>query len=275
MTTPLHSDTKNNDIEQTDKLLSPGLVQRAAAIIGLSAALVSAPVLAASTVKNIVLVHGAFTDGSSWAEVTTRLQTLGYHVTAVQNPLTSLADDVAATEKVLRRQQGSVLLVGHSWAGAVVTQAGNASNVKGIVYLSALVPDNGESVTDLLARVNAPMQGMAPDADGLIWLDDPKTFRQVMAGDVEERRAMQLAAVQQPIAAVTFQGKIQHAAWHDKPTWYLQTLNDHALPPAVQGQIARFIGAKVTAVTSSHMSLVSHPDVVVSLIDQAAKAAGN
>jgi len=187
---------------------------------------------AASGLRDIVLVHGAFADGSSWARVIDILQRKGYHVTAVQNPLTSLADDVAATRRVLERQKGKVLLVGHSWAGAVVTEAGNAPNVKGLVYLSALVPDSDESVGELLARLQAPMDGLKPDGNGLIWLDDPAAFRQVMAGDLPAPTVRLLAAAQQPIAASAFGGKVVHAAWRDKPSWYLVTEDDHALAPA-------------------------------------------
>ncbi|ADM99710.1 alpha/beta hydrolase [Dickeya dadantii] len=230
------------------------------------------PIAEAAKIKNIVLVHGAFADGSSWSAVTTRLQGMGYHVTAVQNPLTSLADDVKATENVLQRQQGDVLLVGHSWAGAVVTQAGNAPNVRGIVYLSALVPDSGESAADLLQRLQAPMEGMAPDSNGLIWLDNPEQFRAVMAGDVPLKKVRALTAVQQPIAAKAFGDKVQHAAWKDKPTWYLLTENDNALNSSIQKKISDHIGAKVMSISSSHMSLVSHPDAVANFIDSAAKA---
>ncbi|NPE55166.1 alpha/beta hydrolase [Dickeya dadantii] len=230
------------------------------------------PIAEAAKIKNIVLVHGAFADGSSWSAVTTRLQGMGYHVTAVQNPLTSLADDVKATENVLQRQQGDVLLVGHSWAGAVVTQAGNAPNVRGIVYLSALVPDSGEAVADLLQRLQAPMEGMVPDSNGLIWLDNPEQFRAVMAGDVPLKKVRALTAVQQPIAAKAFGDKVQHAAWKDKPTWYLLTENDNALNSSIQKKISDHIGAKVMSISSSHMSLVSHPDAVANFIDSAAKA---
>ena len=226
---------------------------------------------AAPAVRNIVLVHGAFADGSSWSPVIVRLQRMGYHVTAVQNPLTSLADDVAATERVMRRQAGGVLLVGHSWAGAVITEAGNAANVKGLVYLSALAPDDGESVADLLQRLGAPMTGLEPDAQGLIWLDDAGQFQHVMAGDIPLKQARALAAVQQPIAAACFTEKVQHAAWHDKPSWYLRTTNDNALKPAVQQAIAEHIGATVVSIRSSHMSIVAHPDDVARLIDQAAR----
>ncbi|WKA61357.1 alpha/beta fold hydrolase [Pectobacterium aroidearum] len=226
----------------------------------------------AAKINNIVLVHGAFADGSSWSAVTSRLQALGYHVTAVQNPLTSLADDVEATEHVLQRQQGDVLLVGHSWGGAVVTQAGNDPKVRGIVYLSALVPDSGESASDLLQRLKAPMEDMSPDANGLIWLDNPEQYRKVMAGDVSLTKAQALAAVQQPIAAKAFGDRVQQAAWKAKPTWYLLTEKDKALNPSIQKAIASHIGAKTRAISSSHMSLVSHPEVVADFIDSAAKA---
>ncbi|KTC43890.1 alpha/beta hydrolase, partial [Pseudomonas fluorescens ABAC62] len=199
---------------------------------------------------------------------------MGYHVAAVQNPLTSLEDDVLATQRVLRRQTGDVLLVGHSWAGAVITQAGNSANVKGLVYLSALVPDSGESAADLLQRLNAPMTGLTPDADGLIWLDDPVQFHQVMAADLPMKKVQWLASVQQPVSAACFAGKVQHAAWRDKPSWYLQTTEDKALLPSVQQAIAKQIGARVSAIRSSHLSLVSHPDSVANFIDQAARAAG-
>ncbi|WP_437216103.1 alpha/beta fold hydrolase [Pectobacterium sp. LFLA-215] len=226
----------------------------------------------AAKINHIVLVHGAFADGSSWSAVTARLQEMGYHVTAVQNPLTSLADDVEATDRVLQRQQGDVLLVGHSWGGAVVTQAGNDPKVRGIVYLSALVPDSGESVSDLLQRLKAPMEGMSPDANGLIWLDNPEQYREVMAGDVSLKKAQALAAVQQPIAAKAFGDRVQQAAWKNKPTWYLLTENDKALTPSIQKAIASHIGATTRAISSSHMSLVSHPEVVADFIDSAAKA---
>ncbi|EJM70512.1 putative hydrolase or acyltransferase of alpha/beta superfamily [Pseudomonas sp. GM50] len=224
----------------------------------------------AHAVPNIVLVHGAFADGSSWSAVMERLTAMGYHVTAVQNPLTSLSDDVIATERVLRRQKGDVLLVGHSWAGAVITQAGNASNVKGLVYLSALVPDSGESAADLLERLRAPMTGLSPDADGLLWLDDPAQFHQVMGADLAMSNAQFLSSVQQPIAAVCFAAKVKHAAWHDKPSWYLQTTDDQALPYPVQQTIARQIGARTLSIRSSHLSLISQPDAVAKFIDRAA-----
>lgn len=222
-------------------------------------------------VRNIVLVHGAFADGSSWSPVITRLQRKGYHVTAVQNPLTSLADDVAATRRVLERQPGGVILVGHSWGGAVVTEAGTAPNVEGVVYLSALVPDAGESAADLLGRLAAPMPAMVPDRGGLLWLDDPVAYRQVMAGDVPPAQAAVQAATQQPLAVRAMADKLSQAAWRSKPSWYLLTENDQALPPSVQHNIAKAIGATTQSVGSSHMSMLSHPDAVVSIIEKAAR----
>ncbi|MEO9279070.1 MULTISPECIES: alpha/beta hydrolase [Acinetobacter] len=225
-----------------------------------------------AAVKNIVLVHGAFADGSSWNAVSSRLQSLGYHVTSVQNPLTSLDADVDATKKVLERQKGDVLLVGHSWGGVVVTEAGNASNVKGIVYLSALVPDSNESASDLLTRLKSPMEGLEPDKNGLIWLDDAKTFQHVMANDMSEKQAKLLASVQQPISAKAFTQKISEAAWRVKPTWYLITTHDNALSSRTQELISKQTHSSVMRVNSSHLSLISHPDQVSKLIDKAAKS---
>lgn len=225
-------------------------------------------------VPNIVLVHGAFADGSSWAHVIPLLQSHGYHVSAVQLPLTSLADDVAATRRVIARQSGDVILVGHSWAGVVVTEAANTPAVKGVVYLSAMVPDNGESAAGMLQRLKSPMEGMQPDADGLIWMDDAATFRHVMGGDLSQATANMLAAVGKPIAARAFTDVVTHAAWHDKPTWYLITEDDHALPPAVQRQLATQLRAQTMTLRSSHLSLISHPRAVADFIGRAAAGAG-
>lgn len=221
----------------------------------------------------IVLVHGAFADGSSWARVTALLQSRGYHVSAVQLPLTSLADDVAATRRVIARQAGDVILVGHSWAGVVATEAANMPAVKGIVYLSAMVPDSGESAAGMLERLASPMAGMQPDAEGLIWMDDPAAFRDVMGADLAPATAKALTAVAKPIAARAFTDVVSHAAWRDKPTWYLVTEDDHALPPAVQRQLAAQLRAQTIALRSSHLSMVSHPREVADFIGRAAGSA--
>ncbi|OWV87852.1 alpha/beta hydrolase [Rhizobium sp. R635] len=240
----------------------------------LASAVAAAPVRAATqpkAVRNIVLVHGAFSDGSTWQDIIPLLQCRGYNVTAVQNSLTSLADDVAATRRVLLRQEGSVLLVGHSWAGAVVTEAGNAENVKGLVYLSALVPDAGESVSEMLQKQNVSMGALAPDHEGFVWLDDPKTYTHVMADDVPASRIAVLAATQQPISAKVFSEPITTAAWSTKPSWYLVTERDNALPTHVQQWLAQHIGATTTAINSGHMSMISHPEAVADLIARAAQ----
>jgi len=225
---------------------------------------------AAAPIPNIVLVHGAFADGSSWARVIALLQNRGYHVSAVQQPLTSLADDVAATRRVIERQSGDVILVGHSWGGVVVTEAADVPAVKGVVYLSAMVPDNGESAAGMLERLKSPMAGMQPDAHGLIWMDDPAIFRDVMGGDLPPAATRALAAVAKPIAARSFADVVTHAAWHDKPTWYLITEDDHALPSAVQHQLALQLRAQTMTLRSSHLSLLSHPREVADFIGRAA-----
>lgn len=223
-------------------------------------------------VSNIVLVHGAFADGSSWSAVIALLQARGYHVTAVQNPLTSLADDVATTRRVLARQHGPVLLVGHSWGGVVVTEAGNAHNVKALAYLSAIVPDAGESAASWLASRNAAMEGMAHDADGLLWLNDPDAYCNVMANDVPVPGARLLAATAPPVAARAFGEPVQQAAWRSKPSSYLVTTDDHALPPAAQQWAARNIGASTTTLHASHMAMMSQPAAVAAFIARAAGA---
>jgi pimeloyl-ACP methyl ester carboxylesterase len=244
-------------------------------VCGLFCLVAGSPVRADPTVPSrldIVLVHGAFVDGSSWSKVIGALQRRGYHVTAVQSPLTSLEADVDATLRVIDRQPGDVMLVGHSWGGAVVTEAGNHPKVRGLVYLSALVPGTAESVNELLARLDAPMAGMSPDKNGMLWLDDAKAYANVMARDVPRRESLLLSAVQKPIAAGAFGEKVRHAAWHDKASWYLITQGDRALPTPVQEKLAKQINAQTRVLRSSHMSLVSHPGTVADLIDQAARS---
>lgn len=220
--------------------------------------------------QSIVLVHGAFADGSSWSQVIPLLQHKGFHVSTVQLPLTSLADDVTATRRVIERQPGDVILVAHSWAGVVVTEAANSPAVKGIVYLSAMVPDNAESAAGMLQRLNSPMEGMQPDANGFIWLNDAKAFRNIMAGDLPEATTQLLAVVGKPIAARSFTDLVTHAAWHNKPTWYLITEDDRALPPTVQHKLASQINAQTLTLKSSHFSLWSYPRQVTDFIESAA-----
>ena len=226
---------------------------------------------AATPLPSVVLVHGAFADGSSWSRVIPRLQKRGYRVTAVQLPLTSLADDVAATRRVIDRQPGDVVLVGHSWGGVVVTEAGNAPTVKALVYLSALVPDSGESAQGLLQRLGAPMEGLAPEAAGLIWLDDPKAFQAVMAADLPLSTARTLAAVQKPLAARSFAEAVSHAAWRDKPTFIVISTKDQIIVPQLQKDQAKLANATAIEVPGSHVVMLSHPKQVADHILRAAK----
>ena len=160
-----------------------------------------------------------------------------------------------------------MVLVGHSWAGAVIAQAGNNPKVKKLVFLSALAPGSGESVTSLLTRLNAPMADMRPDNNGLIWLDD--AYQRTMANDLPLKRVKLLTATQQPIAANAFSEKVKHAAWREKPSWYLITEDDRALSPGVQQQLAGAMNATVLRIKSSHMSMISHPDAVSQFIERA------
>ena len=182
-------------------------------------------------IKNIVLIHGAFADGSCYAEVIRYLQEVGINAVAVQNPLTSLAADAQTLKRTLERVQGKSLLVGHSWGGVPITEVGTHENVAALVYLQATQPDNGECAAEALERQNAPMKGLSPDANGEIFLPD-KAFVDVMANDLLASRV--LAALQTPMNAAAFGDKIDAAAWHEKPSFYLLTKNDHALAHEVQ-----------------------------------------
>lgn len=226
-------------------------------------------------VPNVVLVHGAWADGSSWSKVIQPLQEKGYNVTAVQIPLTSLADDVNVTNHVLSMQKGPVILVGHSYGGSVITEAGaNASNVVGLVYIAAFAPDAGESIGQLNARFSAP-PGSAnahPDAFGFLWFD-PKAVPEYFAQDVDLATARVIAAVQKPISASSFGAKVAQAAWKSKPSWYLVSENDRMINPDLERFMAKRIGAKeVISIPSSHVAMVSHPNEVVKLITDAANA---
>jgi pimeloyl-ACP methyl ester carboxylesterase len=230
---------------------------------------------ASPAVPNIVLVHGAWADGSSWSKVISLLQEKGYNVTAVQIPLTSLSDDVATTRRVLAMQNGSTILVGHSYGGAVITEAGaNASNVVGLVYISAFAPDEGEVLGQLNGRMPAaPGQAnFRPDAYGFIWID-PKAFPESFAQDVDPVQARIMAAVQKPLSVSVFSEKVTQAAWKSKPSWYLVSENDRVINPDLERFMANRIGAKETiSIPSSHASMVSHPGEVAKLIMDAANS---
>lgn len=218
-------------------------------------------------IKNIVFVHGAFADGSCYTPVIRRLQAKGLNAVAVQNPLTSLAADAEAIRRVLDRQDGQTLLVGHSWGGVPITQAGEHQNVAALLYLSAIVPDKNESAADALSRQNAPMEGLSPDSNGEIVLPTD-VFAKMMANDLPAEESRLLAAVQTPMNAAAFGDKTTAAAWHNKPSYYLMTQNDNALVFAVQQRFAEQIGAKTRKIHSGHLSMISQPDEVAAYIEE-------
>lgn len=229
-------------------------------------------------VRNIVLVHGAFVDGSSWNGVIERLQKKGYRVASVQIPLTSLADDLAATRRVLAQLSGPTVLVGHSWGGVVITEAGSgpdASKVVGLVYVAAIAPDVGESAVDILKRGPQMPAGsaMVQDSTGFLWLD-PARYHSDFAADVPETLTRVLVAAQQPIAAKAFDERATQAAWRYKPSFYIVTSRDRAVSPEIQRWMAHRIGATIVETPSSHLVPVAHAGATADAIDRAAKEFG-
>jgi pimeloyl-ACP methyl ester carboxylesterase len=230
--------------------------------------------LAAEPVKNIVLVHGAFADGSSWARVIPILQAQGYNVTAVQNPLTSLADDVAATQRAIARQDGSVILVGHSWAGVVITEAGMDPKVVGLVYVAAFAPDQGEQVGELGKKYPAPPALAAPQVDKQGFLTLSADAFKKFGSDLPEGEALVAAATQGPIAASAFAAQVSAAAWKTKPSWYIVSTLDQAIAPDEERFFAKRMKATTTELKASHVPMLSQPKAVAAVImDAAAKAA--
>lgn len=224
--------------------------------------------------QNIVLVHGGFVDGSGWAAVYRTLKQQGFSVSVVQNPTTSLADDVRATRLILAQQDGPVILVGHSYGGAVITEAGNDPIVAGLVYISAFAPDTGESVASLIKDPppGAPVPPILPPQDGFLFLDKAK-FAASFAGDVDPELAAFMADGQVPWGVEALQGAVGQPAWKSKPSWYLLTTEDRMIPPAAQRAMSGRAGSTVVEVRASHSVYVSQPQAVVDLIAQAAKVA--
>lgn len=230
---------------------------------------------AASSKPNIVLVPGAYEDGSIWTKVVRLLQAKGFHVTVVPIPLTSLAADAALTKSVVDRQQAPVILVGHSWGGVVITEAGNDPNVIGLVYVAALAPDAGEGSGDMLK--NCPRKGSSPihtDEAGRKWID-VDDYPEAWAGDLDIADARVLAATQRPIATQSFTDKVTQAAWHTKPSWFQISGKDMEQCAEVQRIMAKHIGATSIELPASHASPLSHPDEVAKLIMDAAEKAGS
>jgi pimeloyl-ACP methyl ester carboxylesterase len=227
-----------------------------------------------NTRPNIVLVHGAWADGSSWSGVIERLQADGYHVTAPQFPLTGLADDVARLRQVLDLQDGPAVVAGHSYGGQVITALGaDAPNVAGLVYIAAFGLDQGESLGGLLSQgpVTPALAHLVTDTRGFGWLSE-EDFVAHFAGDVDPVRARVMYAVQQPLAGSAFGDVMGVPAWKTLPSWYLVAADDQALPPDVERMFASRMGALTTTILSGHLAMVSHPDEVAHLIRTAAEA---
>jgi len=221
----------------------------------------------------IVLVHGGFVDGSGWQGVFELLRNDGYNVAIVQNPTISLAGDVAATKSVINAQSGPVILVGHSYGGVVITEAGNDPKVSGLVYITAFAPDNGESVSSLIKNPapGAPVPPILPPREGFLYLDKDK-FADAFAGDVEPKTARFMAESQVPWGLDALNGSVVNAAWKTKPSWYLVATDDHMIPPDAQRFMSKRAGATVVETRGSHAVYVSRPAPVAALIKQAAAA---
>jgi pimeloyl-ACP methyl ester carboxylesterase len=226
-----------------------------------------------ANVRNVVLVHGGFVDGSGWEGVYQALKKDGYTVAIVQNPTTSLADDVAATKRVIAAQDGPVILVGHSYGGAVITEAGNDPKVARLVYVAAFAPDRGESVATLIKNPppGAPVPPILPPQDGYLLLDRAK-FPASFAGDVSAEKAAFMGDSQVPWGLDALNGTISEPAWKTRPSWYLLATEDKMIPPDAQRLMSRRAGSTLVEVAGSHAVYVSQPQAVASLIETAAKA---
>ncbi len=225
-----------------------------------------------SGVKNVVLVHGGFADGSGWQGVYQALKTDGYTVTIVQNPTVSLEDDVAVTKRALAAQDGPAILVGHSYGGVVITEAGNDPKVAGLVYIAAFAPDRGESVSKLISSPppGAPVPPILPPQDGYLFLDRAK-FPASFAADVSPDVAAFMADSQVPWGVQALDGTIKEPAWRTKPSWYLVASDDKMIPPDAQRAMSKRAGSTVVEVKGSHAVYVSQPQAVASIIEKAAK----
>ncbi len=230
------------------------------------------PGLQASAVT-VVLVHGGFVDGAGWEGVYNVLKKDGYNVSIVQNPTTSLADDVAVTRLAIARAQGPVVLVGHSYGGVVVTEAGTDPKVAGLVYITAFAPDKGESVEALIKNPppGAPVPPILPPQDGYLFLDKAK-FRASFAADVPEAKAAFLADSQVPWGAAAVSGSVSEPAWKYKPSGYLVATEDKMIPPPAQRQMATRAGSTIAEAAGSHAIYMSNPEAVAALIAKAAKS---
>jgi pimeloyl-ACP methyl ester carboxylesterase len=249
-------------------MLNKPVATAAAAVALLSAVVAPAR---AEPVKNVVLVHGAFADGSGWRRVADILAKAGYTVSVVQQPLTSLADDVAATKRVLDLQQGPTLLVGHSYGGVIITEAGNAPNVVGLVYIAAFIPDQGESAVGLLSQTPAANNDMRATKDDFLYLE-PAAFPADFAADVPPAQASFMAHSQPMLAKAAGGAPVTAAAWHQKKSWALVATRDHNINPDLERSMAKRAGSETIEVPASHAVYLSKPNEVARLIERAAKA---
>lgn len=241
-------------------------VAAAALAVGMSG------VASAEPIKNVVLVHGAFADGSGWRAVAEILERDGYSVSVVQEPETSLADDVAATKRVIERVNAPLILVGHSYGGAVITEAGNEPQVRGLVYIAAFQPDNGETLGGLLKQMPPAANSAVPAGEGYV-IVNPKTFHADFAADVPAKEADFMAISQVPVSTSVFGTPIANAAWHNKPSWYAVATEDRMINPDLERFMAKRAGSTTIEVKGSHVIFLSQPQIVAKLIEQAAKSA--
>jgi len=222
---------------------------------------------------SIILIHGGFVDGSGWEPVYNVLKKDGYSVSIAQHPTTSLSDDVAYVHRLIAAQKGPVLLVGHSYGGVIVTEAGNDPKVKGLVYIAAFAPDQGESVDSLIKNPvpGAPVPPILPPTDGFLLLDQAK-FAASFAADVSADKAAFMAASQVPWGVAALTGAVSQASWKNKPSWYLVAKDDKMIPPPAQRAMSQRAGSTVVEVPGSHSVFMSQPEAVAALIEKAAKA---
>lgn len=238
--------------------------------LAMTGSLFGGAVHAASQQPSVVIVHGAFADGSDWGKVVPLLQAEGIKVTVVQNPLTSLADDVAATQRVLNNQESDVVLVGHSWGGTVISEAGTDKKVRSLVYVAAFAPDAGQAVKDLGKEYPAPsgVKDIAADKNGFLYMTS-ECMARGFAQDLPPAQTAVMAATQGPIRASAFDDKTSAAAWKGKPSWYVVAKEDRMIQPDLQRAFAKKIGAKVSEIEASHVPQQSRPADVAKVIIQA------
>jgi len=230
-------------------------------------------IIADAQVKNIVLVHGAFADGSGWKKVYAILKSHGYNVSIVGNPNTGPEDDVAATNRVLDRQEGPVILVGHSYGGAIISVSGNSPKVVGLVYVAAFAPEKGETLGKLLSGYPAdPESGILPPVNGFAWYDVAK-FHSGFCADIPKEEAAFMAASQVPVAVSAFTYTFGDVAWKSKPSWHIVATEDHSLPTDLERFMAKRANGSVTEIRGSHAIFISQPQKVAAVIEAAAKEA--